>query len=282
METNELTKDKMIDNQDTGSFPESRPISSKLFSSKTIFWPPNLENLDIWNVDLLEVVFDLEGLKVDDDRQTITTLAQLKILTLRLNYGLTDVWKNVPRGIQVFQNLRSIEVSSCPCLRYIFPLSIAKLLVELQSIEINICDVIEDIVQRDGEEEAADFALFPKVSSFIVDELPNLVTFCKEAYSLEWSTMRKIKISQCNKLKTIGSEIQRPRKLKEINRELDSRPQEPGLGSFSVQDSPGFLRRCLECVPHSKNYGPMVESNRGTNNKSHGSSSVVSKEVHIR
>ena len=142
--------------------------------------------------------------------------------------------------------------------------------------------VIEDIVQRDGEEEAADFALFPKVSSFIVDELPNLVTFCKEAYSLEWSSMRKISVSGCNKFKTIGSEIRRPSKLKEINKELDTRPQEPGLGSFLVHDSPGFLRRCLKCVPHSRNYGPMVESNQDTNNKSHGSSSVVSKEIHIR
>uniref|UniRef100_A0A2N9HGB4 NB-ARC domain-containing protein n=1 Tax=Fagus sylvatica TaxID=28930 RepID=A0A2N9HGB4_FAGSY len=154
---------------------------------------------------------------------------------------------------------------------------------KLTLISLDVLPRLIDIVQRDGEEEAADFALFPKVSSFIVEELPNLVTFCKEAYSLEWSSMREIKFSRgCNKLKTIGSEIRRPRKLKEINRELDSRPQEPGLGSFSVQDSPGFLRRCLECVPHSRNYGPMVESNRGTNNKSHGSSSVVSKEVHIR
>uniref|UniRef100_A0A2N9HDZ6 NB-ARC domain-containing protein n=1 Tax=Fagus sylvatica TaxID=28930 RepID=A0A2N9HDZ6_FAGSY len=251
METNELTKDKMTDNQDTGSFPESRPISSKLFSSKTILWTPNLENLDISFIDLLEVVFDLEGLKVDDDQQTI---AQLKILRLGSNRCLTDVWKNVPRGIQVFQNLRSIEKK---------------------------CDVIEDIVQRDGEEEAADFTLFPKVSSFIVEELPNLVTFCKEAYSLEWSSIRKIRIFQCNKFRTIGLEIQRSSKVKEINRELDSRPQEPRLGSVSVQDSPGFLRRCLECVPHSRNYGPMVESNRGTNNKSHGSSSVVSKESNL-
>ncbi|GMY19500.1 probable disease resistance protein At4g27220 [Fagus crenata] len=256
METNELTKDKMTDNQDTGSSPGSRPISSKLFSSKTILWSPSLENLNIFHVDLLEVVFDLEGLKVDDDRQTITTLAQLKILTLKLLNYLTYVWKNVPRGIQVFQNLRSIEVGFCHRLRYIFPLSVAKLLVELQSIVVKMCNTIEDIVQRDGEEEAVDFALFPKVSSFTVEELPNLVTFCKEASSLEWSSMRKISVRGCNKLKTIGSEIRRPRKLKEINRELASRPQEPGLG----------------------NYGPMVESNRGTNNKFHGSSSVVSKE----
>uniref|UniRef100_A0A2N9FCN5 NB-ARC domain-containing protein n=1 Tax=Fagus sylvatica TaxID=28930 RepID=A0A2N9FCN5_FAGSY len=171
METNELTKDKMTDNQDTGSFPDH----------------------------LFKIIFIQDHLVM--------------------------------------------------C---------GRMFHEESSIEIEKCDMIEDIVQRDGEEEAADFALFPKVSSFIVEELPNLVTFCKEAYSLEWSSMRKIKIWSCNKFKTIGSEIRRP-----------------------MQDSPGFLRRCLKCVPHSRNYGPMVESNRGTNNKSHGSSSVVSKESNL-
>ena len=281
MGTNELTKDKMTNIQDTGSFPKSRPISPTFFSSKTILWSPNLEDLNIGPANLLEVVFDLEGLKVDNDQQKITTLAQLKILTLSSNDYLTDVWINVPRGIQVFQNLRSIEVNDCCRLRYLFPLSVAKLLVELKSIKIYMCGAIEDLVQRDGEEDAADIVVFHKVSSFKLTHLQNLVTVCKEAYSLEWSSMREINIEHCDKLKTIGSEIRRPRKLKEINKEFDSRPQESGLGSSSVQDSPGFFRRCLECVPHSRNYGPMVESNQGTNNKPHGSSSVVSKEVHI-
>ena len=83
MGTDELTKDKMIEIQHIGSFPESRSISPKFFSSKTILWPPNLEILDIWDADLLEVVFDLEGIKVDDDRQTITALAQLKTLEVQ-------------------------------------------------------------------------------------------------------------------------------------------------------------------------------------------------------
>ena len=159
------------------------------------------------------------------------------------------MWKNVPLGIEGFQNLTSIGVSRCHRLRYLFPTSIAKLLVELQSIKIEECDAIENIVQRDGEEEATDIILFPRLSSLKLRELPNMMSFCV-------------------KLKTIGSEIQSPRKSKEISRELDSRPikQEPG--------SPGFLWQCLECVPRRKNYGLTAVSEQGTTNKSQRSYSV--------
>ncbi len=270
MGTDELTK--MIEIQHIGSFPESRSISPKFFSSKTILWPPNLEILDIWDADLLEVVFDLEGIKVDNDRQTITALAQLKTLEVQFVSKLMYVWKNVPPGIQGFQNLTSIEVYKCDSLRYLFPPSIAKLLVELQSIEIKECDAIKNIVQRDGEEEATDIIVFPKVSSFTLQKLPNLVSFCIEAYSFEWPSMKEISLHECPKLMTFGSNILSPRKQKKISEELDSRPQEPRLGSSSAHDSSGFLGRYLECVPGRRNYGP--------NNKSQRSSSVK-KEVRI-
>ncbi|KAK4581001.1 hypothetical protein RGQ29_024601 [Quercus rubra] len=240
-EVTNLERHKMTDiQQHTSPFPESTPIiSHKLFSSKTIFWPPNLDNLELWCADSLEAVFDLKGLKIDEDHQRIVVLAQLKTLKVNSSSKLGHVWKNVPRGIQGFQNLTSIKVSECHLLRYLFPTSIAKLLVELQSIEIYECDAIENIVQREGEEEATDIILFPRIY-----------------------------LRDCPKLKTIGSEIQSPRKSKEISRELDSRPNEQELGS------PGFLRRCLECVPRRKNYGLMAVSDQGITNKSQRSYSV--------
>ena len=123
--------------QHTGPFPESTPIiSHKLFSSNTILWAPNLENLKLKEADSLEVVFDLEGLKANKDHQRIAVLAQLKTLKVKNLSKLTYVWKNVPQGIEGFQKLTSIEVSRCHLLRYLFPTSIAKLLVELQSIYI--------------------------------------------------------------------------------------------------------------------------------------------------
>ncbi|KAK7830154.1 hypothetical protein CFP56_028532 [Quercus suber] len=247
-EVTNLEKHKTTDiQQHTGPFPESTPIiSHKLFSSNTILWPPNLENLELLLADSLEVVFDLEGLKVNEDHQRIAVLAQLKTLQVQYLYELTYVWKNVPLGIQGFQKLTSIEVIKCHRLRYLFPTSIAKLLVELQSITIRYCEAIENIVQRDGEEEAADI----------------------KAYSFEWSSIKCIYLDGCPKLKTIGSEIQSPRKSKKINRELDSRPNEQELGS------PSFLWRCLECVPRRKNYSLMTVSDQGTTNKSQRSYSV--------
>ena len=269
-----LKKNKKTDIQHTGSFPKSISISRKLISSKSILWLPNLKELYISEADSLEVAFDLEGLEVDNVHQRISVLAQLKILMIKLLPKLTYVWKNVPRGIQGFQNLTSIEVYAYHDLRYLFPPFVAKLLVELQSIEIQQCNTIKNIVQSNGEEEAADIIVYPKVSSLTLQNLPNLVTICIEAYSFEWPSIKKINLSDCRKLKTIGSEIQNPRKLKKINGELDSRPQEPGLGC------PGFLGRCLERVPCHRNYGPMAVSSQGTTRNSQGSSSVT-KDVRI-
>ena len=246
----------------TGSFPQSGPISIKFLSSKTIFWSPNLGTLDMCNNNL-EVLFDLEGLMVHHQR--IDVLAQLKTLKLRTLSMLMYVWKNFSRGILGFQNLTSIEVGRCPNLRYLF-------------LESN--DMMENIVQRDGEEEAADTIVFPKVSSFTLFYVPNLKSFCIEAYSFEWPSMKEIRVSYCHKLKTFGSEIQSPRKQKKI-KGLDSRPQEPGVGSSSIRSSLGFLGRWLECVPHCRNYGLVdLSDHMCPTKKSHGSSSV-NKEVCI-
>ena len=74
-------------------------ISHKLFSSKTILWSLNLENLKLNEVDSLRVIFDLEGLKVDHDHQRLAVLARLKTLGLWSLSKLTEVWNNVPRGV---------------------------------------------------------------------------------------------------------------------------------------------------------------------------------------
>ena len=150
------------------------------------------------------MVFDLEGQKDDNDHQRIAVLAELKTLIVNHLRNLRYVWKNVPQEIQGFQNLTSINILDCHKLRYLFPPTVAKLLVELQSIEIGWCDMIENIVQRDGEEEVEDIILFPKLTSFDLRSLPNLMSFYIEPYSFEWSSIENIDMYECPKFKTYG------------------------------------------------------------------------------
>ena len=168
-------------------------------------WQPNVKELSLLNAnEHLEVVFDLEEQKDDNDHQRIAVVAELKTLIVNHLRNLRYVWKNVPQGIQGFQNLTSIDVYGCQKLRYLFPPTVAKLLVELQSIKIWWCDMIENIVQGDGEEEAKDIILFPKLTSFRLYFLPNLMSFCIEPYYFEWSSMEKINLYKCPKFKTSG------------------------------------------------------------------------------
>ena len=72
---------------------ESTPlISYKLFSSTTILWPPNLEELYLNGSNSIEVLFDLEGLKVNTDRQGIIILSELKHLIVRYSFKLAYMY----------------------------------------------------------------------------------------------------------------------------------------------------------------------------------------------
>ncbi|XP_030924726.1 probable disease resistance protein At4g27220 [Quercus lobata] len=215
-------------------------ISHKLFSSKTILWLLNLENLKLNEANSLRVIFDLGGLKVDHDYQRMAVLAQLKTLGLRSLSKLTEVWNNVPRGVQGFQNLKSIIVNRCHRLSYLFPSSVAKLLVELQSITVDKCDAIENTVQRDGEEDEADISVFHKVTSIDLIGLPSLVSLSAGAYSFAWLSMKKIDMKSCPKLKTFGSEIWSPRKQKKTNRDRSTTKKSQGSTSVNKEGPEGI------------------------------------------
>ncbi|KAG7940933.1 hypothetical protein I3843_16G011600 [Carya illinoinensis] len=152
-----------------GGNTSSTTLSHKLFSSNTILWFPNLVELFVRDCESLQVIFDLEGLKVIENHQPVLALSQLTSLELRKLDGMAHVWKNILKGFQGFQNLISIKITECGNLRSLLP-PIAKLLVQLQSIEINKCQLMESIIQIEdegGEEiRRANIIVFPQIHSF--------------------------------------------------------------------------------------------------------------------
>ncbi|KAF5445101.1 hypothetical protein F2P56_034179 [Juglans regia] len=187
-----------------GGITASTTVAHKLFSSNTILWVPNLESLKVRHSRSLEAVFDLEGLKVKENRKPI--LAVLSYLHLQNLSGMSHVWKNIPPGFQGFQNLRFINIVKCHSLRNLLPASIAKLLVQLQDVHIQDCNLMTNIIQKEhevGEERIVDIIVFPKISHFTLHHLENLVSFSSEAHSFKWSSIGHIKLFRCSKLKTV-------------------------------------------------------------------------------
>ncbi|KAG2663088.1 hypothetical protein I3760_16G010800 [Carya illinoinensis] len=248
-----------------GGSTSSTTLSHKLFSSNTILWFPNLVDLHVEKCESLQVIFDLEGLKVIENRQPVFALSQLRKLKLWYLDGMAHVWKNIPRRFQGFQNLVSIDIYGCKNLRSLLPASVAKLLAQLQSIEIRDCQLMENIIEKEdevGEEIGrANIIVFPQIHTFVLRWLENLVSFSSEAHSFEWPSIKRIYLIVCRKFKTFGSEVQSGRKLRKKDAKLDARaPQEPSIGSSSAstRESSRLLNRCLElsCVPRRRNSNP--------------------------
>ncbi|KAJ4842654.1 hypothetical protein Tsubulata_021293 [Turnera subulata] len=87
-----------------------------------------------------------------------------------------------------FGNLKQLVVRGCDNLKYVFPFSMVKCLARLKHLTVERCEVMEEIVSREGmgEEEKMQTLMFPK---------------------LECPVLRKVSIEYCNKLKTFMGNI---------------------------------------------------------------------------
>ena len=160
-----------------------------------------IESIELNKCNLLEVIFQLEELNVEENHMA-PVLDQLRKLVLYHLPKLTHIWKKGPERIMGFGNLRLLKVYNCDSLTYLFSPSIAKLLVMLETINVCYCAKIEEILARAGEEEEEKDVLFHKVNSISFDGLPNLKFFCNEANALEWPSLKEIKVINCPSFST--------------------------------------------------------------------------------
>ena len=119
----------------------------------------NFEELTIKDCNSVEEVFEVRGENVDEICDKGST--QLRHLTLNNLPKLKHVWTSDPEAILTFQNLRQIKVSKCETLKSLFPISVAKHLEQLESLSINDCELMEEIVAlKEGLESMTKF-VFP-------------------------------------------------------------------------------------------------------------------------
>ncbi|KAF5447206.1 hypothetical protein F2P56_032775 [Juglans regia] len=197
----------------------------------------NLERLDVTACDLLEVIFQLEGLLVEESQLVFDNLTELSLFSLS---KLVHIWKKGPQQIRGFGNLKVLRVEGCGSLKYLFSPFVAKLLVKLEKMEVSKCKEMDKIHAKGlgGEEEESEVIVFPRVNSLSLKDLPKLECFCNEANAFEWPSLETIRIVRCNSLKMFVPKEMKTPNLQGVYTDDDSETLQPMIIKGKIQQSP--------------------------------------------
>ncbi|KAJ1434234.1 P-loop containing nucleoside triphosphate hydrolase [Sesbania bispinosa] len=158
----------------------------------------NLETMIVTNCPVLEVVFEIQGLKSGIDSQAELQM-QLRNLTLEHLPMLKNIWSKNPYGSLRFENLCQLKVTECKILNQVFPLSVAKELQHLQMLHIEKCGV-ENIVAHDEMDDTAPILVFPELTSLNFRSLTQLRSFYQGLLTLDCPVLRDLDVHHCDQL----------------------------------------------------------------------------------
>ncbi|XP_065852968.1 uncharacterized protein [Euphorbia lathyris] len=154
----------------------------------------NLESLCIDSCKALTGLFDIRCLiGVKNERG----VSQLKILKVFSTPNLKYVWNEDPKGILDFHNLIHVNIRRCSSLKCVFPVSIARGLVNLEKLHV-LDSAIKEIVAGDEERiQGATVFEFPRLKELRLRRLSQLETFYPGTHTLEWPALQQLYITEC-------------------------------------------------------------------------------------
>ncbi|KAL6323770.1 hypothetical protein AAG906_002238 [Vitis piasezkii] len=132
---------------------------------------------------------------------------------------MVKIWsvrKKDSRGYLAFQSLNSLKVGNCASLKYLFPASVAKGLVQLKVLEIFDCGVEEIVANENGLEEVPIF-LFPRLTSLKLTKLYQLKRFYRDKYTLGCPLLKTLVVCNCDEVELLLQE-------KSLEGEVDKQP----------------------------------------------------------
>ncbi|KAJ0040915.1 hypothetical protein Pint_27468 [Pistacia integerrima] len=107
-----------------------------------------------------------------------------------------------------FSKLESLSIDSCERLEYIFPIFIARGLVQLEALVLSNALQLkhvfyldhqrgENVVARDGKE-----IVLPNLKRLTLEELANFISLCPENYHFNCPALEEITTKKCSNLAT--------------------------------------------------------------------------------
>ncbi|XP_061355905.1 uncharacterized protein LOC133300390 [Gastrolobium bilobum] len=224
-------KTKELFNKEGNIFPSLKNFKLSGMRSLTEIWNDELpkdsfgklDTLILEQCDKLEEVFPFNV-----KRNIFRSLCNLRVTNCRLmkeifNGGARDVtnlqdvhletlpklkhiwgWKEGQRLIDISEELRKIFVRECHSLDYIFPVSKAKRLDNLEYLAVWKCFELREIVAEVNKEYAQ--LKFPKLTTIDLWKLPNLKSFYPEDHDLSCPVLNELCVRLCDKLEPFRKE----------------------------------------------------------------------------
>ncbi|KAK6289367.1 hypothetical protein POUND7_000908, partial [Theobroma cacao] len=104
-----------------------------------------------------------------------------------------------------FSRLKNVKVASCKKLKNLFSFSEARVLLQLEEIEVNDCENVTEIISEEkaiDDSEAMDKLVFRQLRSLRLQSLPQLICFCSREVHPKTSSTRSTsdKSSCCSEI----------------------------------------------------------------------------------
>nr|KJB45116.1 hypothetical protein B456_007G290700 [Gossypium raimondii]KJB45117.1 hypothetical protein B456_007G290700 [Gossypium raimondii] len=115
-----------------------------------------------------------------------------------------EIWKENVHGSLDFKNLKVLEVYECNTMIYIFNVSMALDLVQLQDIKVKQCPMMEQII-KGAEETEMDILLLPELREIRLESCSRLTSFFMGSSTLECPSLLKIAVKDCPKMYAMAS-----------------------------------------------------------------------------
>ncbi|RWR97691.1 putative disease resistance protein [Cinnamomum micranthum f. kanehirae] len=188
-----------------------------------------LKHCWVESCEKMETLFD-----GDEKQEACALLPNLEILQLRNLPELRSLCDG-PLLLGSLSKLRLLNLYNCENLKKVFQLGIIRQLCSLETLWVQDCSNVEEIIEIEEEEEMSmsvashthnvisynnDRLILHNIKDITLRDLPELVSICRGFSNFEWPSLETIEIHQCPKLKSLsflsyGTNIVAPA-LKEI------------------------------------------------------------------
>ncbi|KAG8492271.1 hypothetical protein CXB51_009937 [Gossypium anomalum] len=162
------------------------------------------------------------------------SLGKLQTLKIERCFGMEEIIQDSQVSTISFQCLREVQVTHCNNLKFLFPMCVANSLGKLQTLKIERCFGMEEIIQ-DSQVSTISFQCLREVQVTHCNNLKFLFPMCV-ANSL--GQLQTLKIESCSQLKDI---IHGPEVLTSMAQENDRNNivlTSPSLSKLNVRDCP--------------------------------------------